>query len=405
MPEYCAGLGWFDGVDAVRERESLGLQIIRDVFDLEPCALSRHGDYTAPQAHAFAAEVGKPYVYGFPAAPPRFNISWYCGALTTPADGSTYLQIPDEAYADNTKFQSALRRLDEFLDNAIDEGQPLVTIYLCHPLMLRNIDWHVYYIYPNGTNVPEELWPLGPQPRLRSPEEVGLAIENFKRLALKISKDPRLNVISMSEVATRFGYQHTEIGTGELAVAAEQAVRTGVIEIRERFTPAEICLGLVESLLAFIQDKNVPHAVPRRPLLGPMEKGPLMPEKWHVRWDEFVLLARHFFEASLTQGYLVHQLHAWGVPVGIGSFYRALADAYLQIMRGSSPATVSFVPFNRYPEEALALGHRFLDIAEGCGNNEAAGRLVSPTLDTGSLCRLARPQTWTLKPAVSGPGD
>jgi hypothetical protein len=169
--------------------------------------------------------------------------------------------------------------------------------------------------------------------------------------------------------------------------------------IRDRFTPAEICLGLAESLIAAADIGAIPERVPRHPLLGPLERAPLLPEQWSVNWTAFIELVRRFRSRSLEQGHLQHQLHEWGCQVGLGSFYRAMAEAFLSLIRGVVPETVSFRPFNRNPEEAHSLGYAYLDISEGRAGNECAGRLVRPDLETGALCAHARLQTWTMRPA------
>ena len=198
MPEYCAGLGWFEGLEEIRRREVAGLEIIRTVFDREPNALSRHGDYTAPQVHRLCAEVGKPYMYGFPTARPNGGITWYCGSLSVPSSRIAFY-VSEGDYGRDAAFGATVERLDAYIDTLLGAGEPFGWIFLGHPLMYRCIDWPVYYMYPNGTNIPEADWPAGPQPRLRSEAEVELALRNFRRLARRLAGDARLNIIGVSD--------------------------------------------------------------------------------------------------------------------------------------------------------------------------------------------------------------
>jgi len=398
MPEYCAGLGWFEGLEQIRLRELAGLDIIRTVFDAEPNALSRHGDYTAPQVHALCAEVGKPYIYGFPTARPSGGITWYCGSLNAPSSAIAFY-VPEDDYAHDAAFAATVERLDAFIDRSLEQGQTFVYVFLGHPLMYRCIDWPVYYMYPNGTNVPQDAWPTGPQPRLRSSADVALALRNFRKLARKLAGDARLNIIGASQIPVLYGGQEPEIDALELLAAAGESLDRDAVVIRDRFTPAEICLGLADSLLAAADSGVIPERVPRRPLLGPLERGPLMPERWSVEWAAFIALVRRFRDRSLEQGYLVHQLHEWGCAVGLGSFYAAMAETFISLARGARPEVISFRPFNRNPEEAHGLGYAFLDISEGLARDEAAGKLVRPDLDTAALVMNARLQTWTMRPA------
>ena len=398
MPEYCAGLGWFEGLEQIRLREQAGLDIISTVFDAEPCALSRHGDYTAPQVHALCAEVGKPYIYGFPTARPSGGITWYCGSLSVPSSAIGFY-VPEDDYAHDVAFGATMQRLDAFIDLMLAQGQTFAFIFLGHPLMYRCIDWPVYFMYPNGTNIPGDAWPRGPQPRLRSEADISLALRNFRQLARKLAGDARLNVIGASQIPVLYGQQESDIDALELLAAAGESLDRDAVVIRDRFTPAEICLGLAESLLAAADTGVIPERVPRRPLLGPLDRAPLMPERWSMEWADFIALVRRFRDRSLEQGYLVHQLHEWGCTVGLGSLYAAMAEAFIGLARGAKPGAVSFRPFNRNPEEAHGLGYAFLDISEGLAGDEAAGKLVRPDLDTGALVTNARLQTWTMRPA------
>ena len=108
-----------------------------------------------------------------------------------------------------------------------------------------------------------------------------------------------------------------------------------------------------------------------------------MPERWSVDWPDFVGLVRAFRSQSLEQGFLVHQLHEWGCPIGLGTLYAAMADALIALsLGGNAPEQISFRPFNRNPEEAHSLG-----------------KLVGPDIDVSALVTNARLQTWTMRPS------
>ena len=198
--------------------------------------------------------------------------------------------------------------------------------------MYRCIDWPVYYMYPNGTNIPEADWPAGPQPRLRSEAEVELALRNFRRLARKLAGDARLNIIGASQIPTLYGGQENQIDRLELLAAAGESLDRDAVAIRDRFTPAEICLGLAEALLAFVDGGSLPTSVTRRAstradVPRTTDAGALECRLAGFRWAR----PTRSRSQSLEQGFLVHQLHEWGCPIGLGTFYAAMADALIAL--------------------------------------------------------------------------
>src|SRR5579872_3686580 len=257
IPEYVAGKSWEDGVAECLKHEKEGAEIIRGIFH-KPCvALSTHNLYTAPHVHRAAAILGVPYVYAYPAAPPLYSLSWYAGALGLPWESPTldgkpilgYLEEFDDTYPYTPAFEAYLAKLDRLIDDCLAGGQPFLTLFLFHPQRLRLKDFIDYYWSPNGVNYPKQRWGMYGRPPVYTPELVKTSLANFRRLARWVRNDPRLNVMTVPEVAAKYGKQPAVITREELLDAARQITGGNEILIHPRFSPAEILVGLARALV------------------------------------------------------------------------------------------------------------------------------------------------------------
>ena len=228
LPEYAAAGEWFSAVREVERRESEAMSVFHDVFARDPCTLSQHGNYGAPQIFPVAAKMGLPYVYGFPAAPPKYSISWYCGALCFPwRPVWTYerkeptFEFGDENWADDAFLEKRLSQLEAFLDWSEEASQPFVNIFLAHPYRLLCVELPEYWRNPNGRNLPPDVWRKNGSPALRSAQQVEAGRRNIARVATHLSKHPKLNALSIPEAVAKYGFQPTDITASDLDVAAQ----------------------------------------------------------------------------------------------------------------------------------------------------------------------------------------
>src|SRR5581483_10006106 len=120
LPEYTAGKDWDTAVALARAHEAKGWEILQEVFGRDPACISHHAQYVAPYTFPVAKEFGVPHVYGYPAAPPLYSLSWYAGALNIPSadpvrlgtEVLSYFEFGDENYSDEAGFERSLRALD-----------------------------------------------------------------------------------------------------------------------------------------------------------------------------------------------------------------------------------------------------------------------------------------------------
>jgi hypothetical protein len=399
VPEYVAGKSWEDAVAECLEREREGTEIIRDVFG-KPCAsLSTHNVFTAPHSHRVAAILGMPLVYAIPAAPPRYNLSWYAGSLGIPWGSPTldnkpilaHMEEPDEIYTDDKVFEAHLRKVDRHLNACLADGQPYFTFFLIHPQRLRLKDFIDTYWCPNGVNYPEQRWGEFGRPRQYSPEEVRKRLANFRRLARWIRNEPRLNVMTVSELAQKYGKQPAGITRAELTDEARRIAAGDEILTHPRFSPAEILLALAHGAVVFAEQRQLPDHLPRIDVLGPMRNPIWIPELQGCAHQELVRIARQLIDHAKTTGHLPATLGEPLARVGINHLYRAFADLWLAALSGSIPAEVKFRRTPPWPNIASAIGISFMKAVEG--------ELMDPDTEVNTLYRDGKLQTWTLKPA------
>lgn len=401
-PEYVQGKSWDDGLSEALRHEQEGVAIIQDVFGRPPCALSTHYDYATPHSQRAAALLNLPYVYAYPAAPPHYNLSWYAGALGLPWSSPTldhrpllgYLDGFDDYYPDNDAFEQMLGHLDRQIDACIADQQPFMSLLLYHPQRVRLAEFIDRFMAPNGVNYPKERWGEWGMPTRYTPEQVETALANFRRLAQWLYRDPRINPLTVAEVAQKYGFQPSTITRDELHAAAQTICANDEILLHERFSPAELLVGLATALVRYATAGQVPADVPRADVLGPVRNPISFPEAQQYDWDQLVQRAAEVCDHVAQTGHLPAMLGEAGRRAGINHLYRAFAEGFLAVMGGQRLQTLRLRPMPRYPQLAEAIGLRYLSVAE-------AG-LIDPDLNVDALYRHGKLQTWTLKPALTG---
>ncbi len=413
VPEYVAKMSWEDAVAETLKHESEGVKIIERVFEKPCAAISGHYEYDSPHLQRVAAILDRPNVYVYPAAPPLFSISWYAGALGLPfqdvpswlATGlglscevrsdrpfRAYFGGFDDRYPNNREFEAHLRRLDEHINACLAEGQPFLTLFLYHPQRLRLMDFVDGYSFANGVNIPRERWGIMGNPPRRPPDQTKTALINFRRLARWLRFDPRLNLMTVTEVKRRYGQQPDQIERKELFEAARLISAANEILMHPRFSPAEITTALGRALISFADQGQIPSSVRRENVLGPTRSPIWQPEMQGCSLQKLTQLARQMVDHVTTTGHLPATL---GLPlerVGVNHLYRAFAENFLAISTGSTLREIGFRRARPWPAIGSLIGIRFV--------KEAEGHLMIPDLDVNTLYRDGKLQTWTLKPAL-----
>jgi len=225
------------------------------------------------------------------------------------------------------------------------------------------------------------------------PEQVKNALVNFRRLARWIKRDPRLNLMTVTQVAQKYGQQPDRISREDLSKAARSIVSAKPeIHLHPRFSPAEMVVAMARAVVSFSENRELPSSVPRDTVLGPT-RGPIArPELQGCDHTRLVALARGLIDHVKTTGHLPATLGAPLGRVGVNHLYRALPESFIAMEAGSAPNEVQFGPMPTLPEISTPLWIGFLKMIQG--------DLMDPDLDVQTLYRDTRLQTWTMKAAI-----
>jgi peptidoglycan/xylan/chitin deacetylase (PgdA/CDA1 family) len=398
---------WSGGLEIYRKHERAGADLITAALGRPPACLSTHAVNAAPQGLAVAAEMGLPYLYGYAAAPPLFNVSRYCGALNfpyaaTPAgivepyfEGYDGILIDDTFHQDRD-FSLLMEKLGEHIDRCFSAGQPLLMLHPCHPYRLVSRDWVDGFMTANGENIPAAVWAGRPRPRLHPRAKVEIALKNFRHLVRFIRQHPRLQPLSIPDAVKKYGPVPASLTREDLQVISGKAAAENRIFIQGRFSPAEHLLGWSQALTAWKETGTLPGTVPRRTVLGPLEDPIMLAEpQGELPPPQILELAAWMGPETVRTGYLPANVTLpKGGRIGLGHVYQALAATFLAASKGTPLLPVNLGLFERQPRAGMRIGAAFAALAES--------RVVKPNLDTSRLCRYAKLQAWTL--AAAGPG-
>ncbi|MCC6629813.1 MAG: hypothetical protein IT340_20735 [Chloroflexi bacterium] len=396
-PELVEGLGWDEGVAVLLAVERAALATLADVFGTAPVCASEHRGFGAPQLFAVAAQLGLPYLFGFPAAPPRHSVSWFAGALNVPFDAPVpdflgfFPAVFDDVLPDDTAFAGLLARLRAHVARGLAAGLPLLVVFVCHPARLCYTGPVERWQYGNGRNHGRAAVPAGVVVR-RSRAEIARALDNARALLRCLRDTPGLEPTTVAALRARYGRPAATIARAELTALAGRALAERQIPIGPTASAAESILGFAGALVAQAAGGPLPSAEPRRAALGPRTPPPLAPEAPHLTPAQVMGLAGDLLAAVAADGHLPAALPIAGRMVGLGTLYGALAQAYLAAADGAPPAAVPLDVWPRYPAEAPALAERLRRCAED--------PLARPGLSLEAAARHLQLQTWTLKPAT-----
>lgn len=399
IPEVVEGMSWSDGVEELHMTEGRELRQLGSVFDVAPVCLSEHRNQGAPQIFGVARELGLPYLFGNPAAPPHHSVCWYAGALNLPFNAPVpdflgfFPSVFDDVLHDDQSFRFLFDQLRNHVARSLRVGLPLLVVFVCHPERLCYSGAVEQWLYGNGENHGRAAVPSGVEVRRRR-VEIERSLANFRTLVRYLRETPGLEPITVREMVRRYGSQDSQVSRTELTDLASRAVREHQVVIGESVSAAETLLGFAESLSELGRGSALPETIARHDTLGPVEAPPLAPELHEVSSHQLVALANDVLSAARQTGHLPTTVAVDGRRLGLGSLYGAFAEAYLAASRGGStvaggiPTTV----WPRYPAAAIALGER----QRLCEEDP----LVRPGLSTDAIALHARLQTWTLKPAT-----
>ncbi|MBM4042268.1 MAG: hypothetical protein FJ290_27560 [Planctomycetes bacterium] len=396
VPELVAECGWADGVAKLVDYEKRATDALKKAFWKAPVAASRHAVFSAPQSHGAAAAMGLPYVYGYPYCPGHAGPVWYAGALNFPTHKGTaeaagcHLSLgPEGALCHDEAFDAQLSQLREGLDRAAAADVECLSLFVGHPVRIQVKGWTEDELFANGRN--RTVAKLGHAYEVRTAAEVERARRNFQRFADFLRDRKDIQVVGIGRAAELFGKQPDMVSRDALLEYCSAGENPGHPRLHAVFSPAELLVALGESLVATEGRGALPRAVPRRNVLGPVEKPVLVPEKPFASLDEFLALCRELGQRVEATGHLPANVALGEARVGLGSLHAACVKAFRAACHGDRFARLRLERVPRYPAFAHELDRAFR-WTEECG-------FLGPEFSADRMCLHARLQTWSLKPA------
>ena len=393
IPELVQDCGWEDGVERVVEYEERAAAALRDAFWKDPVATSRHAVFSAPQSYGAAARMGIPYVYSTVFFPEHPGPVWFAGALCFPSHArgaSPYLGLGvEDALCRDDLFEEKLDWFARELDQRLEAGVSCLTVFVGHPIRVKAKGWTEDLLFANGRN--RTLDEVGLAYELRTNRELATARESFARLCDYLRRRDDIEVVGVARAAEIFSVQPDAVPRDAILAYCTSGDDPEEPHLDPCFSPAELLVAMCEALVEGTGRGALPRSVPRRDVLGPVEKPVLMPERLAVSREEFLGFCSRLVEVARETGHLPPNLDLDGARVGLGSIHAAAVAAFRAACYGHTFAQMRLRRARRYPPIAheLAQAMTWIEVSSFFGPEFSAEKL-----------RLhMRLQSWTLKPA------
>lgn len=394
LPQVVEGMGWADGLAALRPYEDWVTEQHRQAFGKEPVGLSRHNCYFAPQHVGLAGERGLPYMYLVAQIPGSTQPVWYAGAVTFANDDETTYAGFDRIFSRDDLFEARLEGLRAFVDARLEQGVELITVFGCHPVQVLAREWLEHHTLGSGrARTPQEL---GWHYRVKPAAEEARAQANFRRLCTFLAEHDDLEVVGISEAARLFGAQPERIGRDALIGWARQVSTGDTIPFHPTFSPAELLQALAASLVAAGAAGDLPEEVTRGDVLGPTARPAIAAVGAPLTHTQVLDMCRQLSAAVVADGCLPANVTAGEHRLGVGQLAQLAARAYLAQARYDRYHSLSVGAGPRYPQLAWDLDAW---IRRNIGDHWA----MPLDFSCDALAEQARLQTWSMKPAWRRP--
>lgn len=411
LAELLSDKDWDDGIAAVAAYEDQVKEDFLYAFGREPVGLTRHNNQWGAQHVALAGIRKIPYMGNFVGIPGFHQPCWYAGALCL--DNSIYGTAPlgekphaygvaltgefggfDGYYGCEDAFEKRLADMYPYLDDCAANGYQYIYFFGCHPVAVRARGFLEHYTLAGGkSRTVEELGFLYGV-RDRAYEEI--AKKNFRRFCEAARDYSGTEIVTATEAAKRFSAQPDDITVDELFSYAKEVVAANRVLLHRTFSPAELLLGLAQSLVAAGTDRPLPDSVKRYDAIGPTTMPTVAFEVITITHERLLKVCSDTIDFVREHGRLPGNLYVDNDRLGIGQLIVIAARAYVAQATHHRYAVLDVPESPRYPDIALNLDSR---LRYTHGENPR----YDPEMSIEKLVRHAKLQTWSLKPAWQKP--
>jgi hypothetical protein len=372
--EHCLDKDFAAGMEALWEWDRQGWQDSERILGRPLIGWARTGSSWAPSVQGLMGRMGRAYAYSVVRLPGH-NVCWYAGCLGFFGEGVGGF---DETFVEDARFERQLaetqRQVTAYASGE-RRGAEWLCFFMCHPTRVISTMFWDAVNFSKGANPPPEQWKPAPQ---HNPALIPTMQQNYRRLCDYLRQEDRFEIVGWGELIRRYDGQKPFATQAELEEIARRIADARQVLFTDFFTAGEI-------LLMLCQAASAPQVrYPRPAVYGPLT---MPPASSATEFDaQAVKAAASSVLEAAQSGYLPASVTVGGQPVGLGTYFVALAEAILGRAKVSGPADAPYPPA---AEEVARDAARFI-----------RGWVIHPDdMDLNTLLEQTRLQCWTLKPA------
>jgi len=378
---YLDRMEWSEGADEFVRREEAGFNDTKRIFKRTPICYGQPGNTWAPQVYAGLRRWGVPlYLDEGTHVGLKGKPFYYCGLLNVydMADRSTRMNLEGEA-----DYQKGIADFRLIHTRLAAEGGGLVSIYY-HPNEFDHAEFWDAVIWSHGANPPKEQWKY---PRKRTPESRDRTLKDFSRYLAFMQSLPNVHFVTGTDMVRLYEDKlHSRRFSGdEIRDIARPLVgeitfaRIGDVYL----SPAESFSALLRWQLRKSGESSV-GAISG--LLGPFRQETAEPPGSVERW-EFRKSCEDALDFMSKAGHIPPIIWIGARPVSPEDFLATLASVTLE---NGTDQSVNLkkgkLSISQYVAEESPSLFNWIIMPEG--------------FRAAHVMKLARLQSWSLKPAV-----
>ena len=384
VTELLENLNFKDGLNLMKQRESISFQELERIFGKPMTTFARHGGSYGPQLPAALSEMNSGYIYA-PVFLPDHYVSWFCNTLNFYGEG--YAGFDDVYYKDEL--------FEPVLDSLRKNFTPLVqnidgmSFFACHPCKVQTVQfWDFNYYY--GANPDSADWKT---PELRSAESMKTARKNFRSLMQFLKDRDDIEITTFSKLMHVYSYQRQDISVKKLSAIARRILDEKSVIIDDYYSAAETFAALAQMITEHAAGSLPKKVTIIRPY-GPLQMPSIEPGMTEASKEAVVELAQKALAYIEKENALPHALDFNGEAAGTGSLLALFSQFFLDVVDNKIVDVYNVTPFDAYPHENEAA---IIKNVEDC----QTWPVHRKDLDMTNLVEMTKMQMWTLKPAWS----
>ncbi len=387
--EYSRDLGWHEGVQEFIAREGIGLDMLKDVFNVGASCYGQPGGSWTPQSYAALREWNIPLYLDVTS---HVNLDnrpfWYGGVLNVLELGNCVVRTNGW---DEEAVKQACSDFDQAVERLQKEGGGIISVFY-HPCEFVHKAFWDGVNFSRGKNTPRPEWKLPPK---QSPEEQEQAYGALTVLLDYVIKQPNVTVVTAREVASLYpdlAYTRPFNRSDVLHIAKKLSHSITYIDLENKTLSAAEGLVVLCSVITQTDDNFKPEDIELVLAYGPASRPDRFIENGSFRWEEIVESCELLLETVYEHEQLPSVVWVGDKPLRPEDFAATIAGLFPQIIEKGIPA--SSIPFVKGEMEAQKY------VADDDDHGLWGWVIFPEDFHAPSMMEIAKLQAWTIKPAI-----